>query len=90
MAVPIVLGLIKEFLAWRRRRRARQSAETAEVEHTGTAEGQPVVEAEVAHVQGEGSGSKSEVAEVGDDEVLAPPVEAPPPRALRSRRKPVA
>jgi hypothetical protein len=80
VAVPIVLGLIKEILGWRRRRRARRDAELA------AGSGQPVgadqVEEKVPITKA------SEIA-------LAPVIEVketstretPPARSLRSRKK---
>lgn len=80
MAVPIVLGLLKELLGWRRRRRARRAAEIA------AAGDQPVV----AELMDE----KTTIAEASEIE-LAPVVEVsetsirdvPPARSLRSRKK---
>lgn len=80
MAVPIVLGLLKELLGWRRRRRARRAAESV------AAGGQPVVAEPVEE--------KTAIAEASEIE-LAPVVEVsesltrdvPPARSLRSRKK---
>jgi len=80
VAVPIVLGLLKELLGWRRRRRARRAAESV------AAGGQPVVAEPVEE--------KTAIAEASEIE-LAPVVEVPetstrdipPARSLRSRKK---
>jgi len=80
VAVPIILGLIKELLGWRRRRRARRAAELV------AAGGQLVVAEPVEE--------KTTMAEVNEIE-LAPVVEVsesstrdvPPARSLRSRKK---
>jgi hypothetical protein len=80
VAVPIVLGLIKEILGWRRRRRARRDAELAAAR--GQAVGADQVEEKIPIIQA------SEIA-------LAPVIqvtetstrETPPARSLRSRKK---
>jgi hypothetical protein len=74
VAVPIVLGLIKEILGWRRRRRARREAELA---------------AARVEVEGKTTITKaSEIALAPVIEVKESSTrENPPARSLRSRKK---
>jgi hypothetical protein len=87
--------MIKEFLAWRRRRRARlapQSApepEPVELQVLGSQELIPAVKAEAGAAQRLSAGSDDEI-DIPKPEVAAEPLQdAPPARALRSRRKAV-
>ena len=81
VAVPIVLGLIKEISGWRRRRRARKAAEAAEAAG-------PVVEVDVAKVEVKNETNSDLAPEVP----VAEPREdvsrdSPPIRTLRPRKK---
>jgi phosphatidylinositol glycan class S len=79
VAVPIVIGLIKELLGWRRRRKARQATEA---EQTG-------VQVDAA-LGGNASGPLTSEEEVPVAVAQVPQVasrESPPTRALRSRKK---
>jgi hypothetical protein len=72
------LGLIKEILGWRRRRRARRAAEAAG----------PVAEVDVADVEVKNeimTESVQEVTVAGAREVVSR--DSPPARSLRSRKK---
>jgi phosphatidylinositol glycan class S len=78
VAVPIVLGLIKEILAWRRRRRARRAAEAGPATEEVTE-----IKADQAEFNVEKTNAK--IAPV----VLEPEVviSDPPARSLRPRKK---
>lgn len=79
VAVPIVLGLIKEILGWRRRRRARRAAEAAPPTTEVAADEVEVKKAIIPDL------SREEVFVVEAPEAVAR--ESPPKRALRSRKK---
>jgi len=77
VAVPILIGLIKEFLGWRRRRRVRRSAEAA----GPAAEVEAVTESIVT--DSEPAEAQVQVAEAPEAVTSI----SPPTRALRSRKK---
>ena len=71
------MGLIKEILGWRRRRRARKAAGVAEAAG-------PIVEVDVAEVEVKSEIMTESVQDVPVAESLR---DSPPTRSLRSRKK---
>lgn len=81
VAVPIVLGLIKEILGWRRRRRARKAAGVAEAAG-------PIVEVDVAEVEVKNEANPDLAPEVPVAELREDVSRNSPPfRTLRPRKK---
>lgn len=87
VGVPIVLGLIKELLAWRRRRRARRTAQAPARDGDVVIDALAAEPAEVMIDGPEGSGSDRGSEVTKPVELVVVDQNAPPARSLRSRRK---